>query len=270
MSGLDFKAVAGNALMQGARSHPPSQTLPTMYDLPSEYPEEPGLPDEFHDIQPQLLSRTLLLADYERGNCFSAADLNVYYDWQHQRWHKRPDWFLVVGVPRLYEGKELRRSYVTWQEAANPRVAVEFLSPSTERDDLGRFYPDSTTIENLESPDTEEQTQQPGKLEVYERYLKVPHYIVYSYHSQRLRYFFLTDGVYQAQSLQPGNCAIWLEDLGIGLGIWQGEFEEIPGSWLRWCDINGNWCLTDTEKSQAQLLKAAKNLLATGMTIEQI
>jgi hypothetical protein len=32
--------------------------LPTMYDLPSEDPEEPGLPDEFHDLQPQLLSRT--------------------------------------------------------------------------------------------------------------------------------------------------------------------------------------------------------------------
>jgi hypothetical protein len=29
---------------------------PTMYDLPSEFPEEPGLPDVFHDLQPQLLS----------------------------------------------------------------------------------------------------------------------------------------------------------------------------------------------------------------------
>ena len=29
--------------------------LPTMYDLPSEDPEEPGLPDEFHLLQPQLL-----------------------------------------------------------------------------------------------------------------------------------------------------------------------------------------------------------------------
>jgi hypothetical protein len=34
------------------------ETLPTMYDLPSEDPEEPGLPDEFHDLQPQLLSLT--------------------------------------------------------------------------------------------------------------------------------------------------------------------------------------------------------------------
>jgi hypothetical protein len=27
----------------------PVNTLPTMYDLPSEDPEEMGLPDEFHD-----------------------------------------------------------------------------------------------------------------------------------------------------------------------------------------------------------------------------
>jgi hypothetical protein len=39
----------------------PKETLPTMYDLPSEDPEESGLPDEFHDLQPQLLSHTLHL-----------------------------------------------------------------------------------------------------------------------------------------------------------------------------------------------------------------
>jgi hypothetical protein len=29
-----------------------------MYDLPSEDPKEPDLPDEFHDYQPQLLRET--------------------------------------------------------------------------------------------------------------------------------------------------------------------------------------------------------------------
>ena len=33
--------------------------LPTMYDLPSEDPEEPGLPDEFHYYQPQLLRENI-------------------------------------------------------------------------------------------------------------------------------------------------------------------------------------------------------------------
>ncbi len=30
-----------------------------MYELPSEDPQEPGLPNEYHDFQPQLLSATL-------------------------------------------------------------------------------------------------------------------------------------------------------------------------------------------------------------------
>ncbi|WP_410503748.1 hypothetical protein [Leptolyngbya sp. 7M] len=70
----------------------PRETLPSMYDLPSEDPEEPGLPDEFHDLQPQLLSRTLYLSQYSRNQCFTASDLNLYYDLNHPLWHKRPDY----------------------------------------------------------------------------------------------------------------------------------------------------------------------------------
>jgi hypothetical protein len=38
--------------------------MPTMYDLSSEDPNELGLPDEFHVLQPQLLSVTLRLSGY--------------------------------------------------------------------------------------------------------------------------------------------------------------------------------------------------------------
>lgn len=72
---------------------PPWETLPTMYALPSENPEEPGLPDEFHDFQPQLLSATFRLKDYAADQIFTASDLNLYYDVRHQLWYKRPDWF---------------------------------------------------------------------------------------------------------------------------------------------------------------------------------
>ncbi|MBV6624181.1 MAG: hypothetical protein KI793_14785 [Rivularia sp. (in: Bacteria)] len=40
---------------------PPKEVLPTMYDLPSEDLEEPGLPDQFHIWQPRLLEDTFLL-----------------------------------------------------------------------------------------------------------------------------------------------------------------------------------------------------------------
>lgn len=34
---------------------PPKPLLLTLYDLPSQDPEEPGLPDQFHIYQPRLL-----------------------------------------------------------------------------------------------------------------------------------------------------------------------------------------------------------------------
>ncbi len=255
---------------------PPRETLPTMYDLPSEDPEEPGLPDEFHDLQPQLLSRTLHLSRYSRDNYFTGSDLNLYYDLSHPLWHKRPDWFLAVDVPRLYERQDLRRSYVAWQELRPPHVVVEFLSPGTEAEDLGRFYCAAGAKGELAEVEASREGP-PGKLTVYETYLRVPHYIVYSRYSQQLRYFKLNGGLYQEQSLNVTPPLIWLAELGAGLGIWQGKFEGVTAAWLRWCDGQGNWLLTDTEQAEqareqaeAQVLRAARNLLATGMDLEQV
>ncbi len=86
-----------------------------MYDLPSDDPEEPGLPDEYHDLQPELLSRTCLSPKYPPQRVFMGTDINLYYDVHHPLWYKRPDWFCVVGVSRLHEETDLRSSYVIWQ-----------------------------------------------------------------------------------------------------------------------------------------------------------
>lgn len=234
----------------------PRQTLPSMYDLPSEFPEELGLPDEFHDLQPSLLSRALSLSGYSRTEYFTGTDLNIYYDLRHPLWHKRPDWFLALNVPRLYDGWDLRRSYVIWQEGESPTIVVEFLSPRTEKEDLGRFYQEGDRIEdNQEHGDREgvlekEERKTPSKLVVYEQYLRVPHYLVYSRYTQGLRYFKLVGGRYQEQRLRAENPLVWFEDLHIGLGLWQGEFDALPATWLRWCDHTGNWLPTDTEQAE--------------------
>ena len=242
----------GHSIPQADPPRSPRETLPTMYDLPSEFPDEPGLPDVFHDLQPQLLSRTLRLATYAQANCFTASDLNLYYDVHHPLWHKRPDWFVAVNVPLLYDGHDLRRSYVVWQEGQSPSIVVEFLSPRTEREDLGHFFEAADQVSQQES-DAISQTSTastPGKLEVYEQYLRVPHYIVYSRYTQRLRYFKLIGSQYEEQPVQTVNPMIWLPDLQIGLARWQGVFEGTTAAWIRWCDQAGNLLLTDTEQER--------------------
>lgn len=261
----------------------PNGMLPTMYGLPSEDPEESGLPDEFHDLQPQLLSRTLHLVHYPSERCFTGSGMNLYYDSNHLRWHKRPDWFLVVDVPRLYQGRDLRNSYVVWDEGKAPSVIVELLSPGREAEDLGA-YVDEIIEENppAELPpysleNDESGISPPHKWIVYEQILQVPYYLVFSRYSNRLRFFQLVDGRYQEQPLDSANPRAWLPDLEIGLGIWHGEFEGVTRAWLRWYDLAGNWLLTDTERerlakeyAQAKLLQAAQNLLASGMKLNQV
>jgi len=77
------------------------QEMPTMYDLPSEDSKEPGLPDEYHLWQAELLNQTFCPPRYPPEQIFVASDLNLYYDPLNTGWYKRPDWFAVVGVSRL-------------------------------------------------------------------------------------------------------------------------------------------------------------------------
>ncbi len=235
--------------------------LPTMHDLPSDNPEDSGLPDEFHGLQPQLLSLTLRLSQYSRQELFTAFDLNLYYDPDHTGWYKRPDWFLVVGVSRLYQGKGARSSYVVWDEQVPPIVVVEFLSPGTEAEDLGRFASKPVPL----TPG-----KPPRKFEVYEQILQVPHYIVYNEQTEHLRYFRWVNGAYQEQAIASTNPRLWIPELGIGLGLWSGEFRDLPQRWLRWCAADGTFIPTDTEAAQNQIYQAVINLLQMGLTTAQV
>ncbi len=259
---------------------PPRETLPTMYDLPSENPEEPGLPDEYHDLQPQLLSRTLRSPCYPPQRIFTGTDINLYYDVRHTQWYKRPDWFLVVGVPRLYEERDLRSSYVVWQEGVNPFVVVELLSPGTAKEDLGDYAEVEEEGERGRAREGENAGARetlPRKWDVYEKILRVPYYLVFSRYTNRVRFFKLVGGHYQEQALDPENPRIWIPELEVGLGLWQGEYEGIERQWLRWYDDQGNWIPTDTEqerqradRAESQLQQVVLNLLQQGMTVEQV
>jgi Uma2 family endonuclease len=210
----------------------PKDVLPTMYDLPSEDPEEPGLPDQFHLLQPRLLDETFRPQNYPSDEIFVASDLNLYYDPRHPLWHKRPDWFAVLGVSRLYEQRDLRLSYVVWQEGVHPFIVVELLSPGTEKEDLGQ------TLRDIKQP--------PGKWEVYERMLRVPYYVVFDRYKYEFRAFKLHGGRYAEIALLDSR--FWIPELELGLGVWRGQYQNVEQPWLRWYDGTLNWVLTSTEQ----------------------
>ncbi|MEH2374592.1 Uma2 family endonuclease [Nostoc sp.] len=220
---------------------PPWETLPTMYDLPSDNPEEPGLPDDFHFLQPLLLYLTFQPINWNPELVYSAADLNLYYDLQHPLWYKRPDWFGVVGVGKLYKGQDLRLSYVTWQEPANPFVVVELLSPGTEDEDLG------TRRESAAD-------KPPSKWEVYERILRIPYYIVFSRYTNELRAFQLVGGHYEPMNLTDGY--LLMPEINLSLGLWQGSFRDIERLWLRWFTLEGELIPAPTEEAVAATERA--------------
>ncbi|MEB3182500.1 MAG: Uma2 family endonuclease [Nostocaceae cyanobacterium] len=224
-----------------APPRPPWETMPTMYDLPSELVGESGLPDEFHIFQPRLLSETCQIVNYPETEILLATDLNLYYDPRHPLWYKRPDWYMVLGVARGLQQQELRLSYVVWQEGVDPFLVVELLSPGTEAEDLGQ------TLREVNQP--------PTKWEVYERILRVPYYVVYDRYQNNLRAFRLNGTRYEPVSLAEGR--FWLAEIELGLGLWQGSYEGITGLWLRWYNASG-WIPTAVEKSQQVELQLAQ------------
>ena len=217
----------------------PKETLPTMYDLPSEYIGDPGLPDTFHYFQAELLNNTFKPSEYSEEEVFSAVDLNLYYDVTNTNWYKRPDWFASVGVDRLYEKSDLRLSYVVWQEKANPFIVVELLSPGTEKEDLGQ------TLRDASKP--------PTKWQVYEQILRVPYYVIFDRYEDRLRIYKLNGGNYHLLELEENR--LWLSEIGLGIGIWSGNYQGIERLWLRWYDSENNWIPTPIEIAEAEKQK---------------
>ncbi len=209
------------------------KNLPTMYDLPSEHVGEPGLPDEFHCWQGPLLSFTFRPPSWPGSQVFSAYDLYLYYDPAHTLWYKRPDWFGVVGVARLYQGQDSRQSYVIWQEQVTPAIAIEILSPGTEDEDLGK------TQRKPNKP--------PTKWEVYEQILQIPNYVVFDENTRLIRLFQLINGKYEQTALTQS--LVWIEEVQLNLGLWYGDWNKSFQSrwWLRWYDQAGDLIPTPEE-----------------------
>lgn len=48
----------------------------------------------------------------------------------------------------------------------------------------------------------------------------------------------------------------WLEGVGLGLTLWQGVYEGVEETWLRWCDRQGHAILTGRERAEQEHQRA--------------
>ena len=162
-----------------------------------------------------------------------------------------PDIFISFDVqtPENWWEKQ-NRCYLVWKFGKVPEVVIEIVS-NQEGEELGK------------------------KLRIYEQ-MRVIYYIVYDPNQQLgeevLRIYRL-NGRYYVETQET-----WLEQVGLGVTLWKGEFEGRQDTWLRWCYENGNVLPTGDERAQnaeqraqnaeqrAQLL--AERLLALGVDPE--
>jgi Uma2 family endonuclease len=154
-----------------------------------------------------------------------------------------PDVFVSLGVqmPEDWSQKQ-NRSYLVWQFGKFPDVVIEVVSNRKGNELIGK------------------EEGKPSKKDTYAR-MGIPYYAVFDplkqiqepeqMNGQLLRVFVLTGGRYV--ELDP---PCWLESVGLGLTLWEGEFEGKTDLWLRWCDRDGNVILTGAERAEAERQRA--------------
>jgi len=131
-----------------------------------------------------------------------------------------PDAFLSLGIHAGEDWWQRKvRSYLFWEFGKPPDIVIEVISP--------------TPGNELDS-----------KLRDYAE-LRVPYYVVYDplrkVGENTLRVFELRGRSYVAKTDSQ------FPDCNIGLTLWEGSFEGINATWLRWCYPNGEVIPTGDE-----------------------
>ncbi|MEC4988681.1 MAG: Uma2 family endonuclease [Oscillatoria sp. PMC 1068.18] len=171
--------------------------------------------------QQRLLVSSLYSSWRRKQSFFAAANVGIYYT--DRKPAIVPDVFLSLNaqIPENWWEKQ-NRVYMVWRFGKPPEVAVEIVS-------------------NKEGKELED------KLRIYEL-MRVSYYLVYDpiqqLSNQKLRIFELR-GMRYFETTET-----WLEQVELGVTLWEGEFEGRQDFWLRWCDRDGILLPTGDERAE--------------------
>jgi Uma2 family endonuclease len=207
----------------------------TMPPTEDELPSDDGVPMETprHRSQMNLLIETLNLFWSDRDDFFVGGNMFLYFtiDQASGRYFRGPDFFVVLGVPRREH-----KSWVVWQESKGPDVIIELLSASTAAIDKGE------------------------KKLVYQDNLRVPEYYWYHPFTGERAGFVLRDGQYEPIEPDDDNRLI-SRSLDLALVTWEGVYQGIEASWLRWAMLDGMLLPTGEEIAVQERLRADQERL---------
>ncbi|UBF29424.1 Uma2 family endonuclease [Kovacikia minuta CCNUW1] len=221
--------------------------MPSFADLPApgtklpdhtQLPESDGTFVKNFQEHPQRILLTDSIAPilqllHPDGQYCIGQDSGIYWRITEppERGAEAPDWFYVPNVPPTLNG-EMRRSYVLWQEYIALLIVLEFVSGDgfEERD----------------------KTPWTGKFWVYEQVIRPTFYGIYEVTQANVEVYHLLEGRYQPlPANERGHYPI--APMGVALGIWEGQYQNVTLPWLRWWDLQGNLLQTGEEKAnQAQ------------------
>ncbi|HAC63669.1 MAG TPA: hypothetical protein DCF68_09060 [Cyanothece sp. UBA12306] len=182
--------------------------------------------DNFASEKQQRLLTTVLYNAKPQQTFIASANVGIYHTYNEPP--IVPDVFLSleVAIPENW-WKKANRCYMMWQFGKSPEVVIEIVSNQVGGE--------------LDS-----------KLEIYQR-MRISYYVVYDPACQisdrSLRIFELRGRYYQ-ETQNP-----WLEQVELGLTLWQGTFENREDQWLRWCDQNNQVLPTGDELAQAAQIR---------------
>ena len=189
----------------------PAEFMPRVDELITE--DDTPVDNIFSAKQQRLLVEPLYTA-WQGGTAKQSfiADANVGLFALDQNPPIVPDSFVSLDVTLPADiWKKKHRSYFFWLYGKPPEVVVEVVSNTEGGEDS-------------------------SKLATYAR-MRIAYYVVFDPIDQLagglLRIFALERTHYQPTDTR------WFAEVGLGMVLWEGEYEGLHATWLRWCDEQG-------------------------------
>jgi Uma2 family endonuclease len=236
---IKIAATAHLASQHPFDSGPPFGHLPDHTELPA---ENGAFVKNFQEHPQSVLLTESIWPVLQRlhpdGQFIIGQDSGIYWRLTEPRLlgAVSPDWYYVPDVTPTIDGR-MRRSYVMWYEPIPPLLVMEFVSETDRRE--------------------RDRTPYEGKFWIYERVIRPAFYVIYEIDRALLEIYHLVENQFQPVAANERQ-HFPIPQMGIELGIWQGEYKNVTIPWLRLWDAEGRLLPTPEERAEQEAERAAR------------